>query len=70
MTLRFDYSLDFANLDFRAHPELYRVGFGEQGVLSVQPYKGDILPHWRFKTPEVARESTRAILGLFLAYKA
>lgn len=29
----FDYDLDYKNLDLRAHPELYRVGRGEQGVL-------------------------------------
>ena len=40
----FDYSLDYAHLDLRAHPELYRVGVGEQGVLLVQPYKSEFLP--------------------------
>ncbi|MFO0840869.1 MAG: DUF4385 domain-containing protein [Gemmataceae bacterium] len=66
----FDYSLDFDGIDFRRHPELYRVGVGEQGVLLVQPYKGEIVPHWRFKTPDVARESAAAIHGLYLKYKA
>jgi hypothetical protein len=28
----FDYSLDFKSIDFRQHPELYRIGKGEQGV--------------------------------------
>ena len=55
----FDYSLDFKTLDFRKHPELYRIGRGEQGVLSVEPYKGEILPHWRFKTPPEARANRR-----------
>ena len=64
----FDYSVDFATTDFRMHPELYRVGRGEQGVLSVEPYKSEILPHWRFKTPEIAEESSAAIYGLFVAY--
>ncbi|SDY03701.1 DUF4385 domain-containing protein [Hymenobacter psychrophilus] len=64
----FDYDLDFTAVDFRRHPELYRVGKGEQGVLLVQPYKGEILPHWRFRTPEVARESADTIYGLFEAY--
>ncbi|UOG74984.1 DUF4385 domain-containing protein [Hymenobacter tibetensis] len=64
----FDYDLDFRTVDFRKHPELYRVGKGEQGVLLVQPYKGEILPHWRFRTPEVARESADTIYGLFEAY--
>src|SRR4028119_2157649 len=65
---QFDYSLDFKNIDFRQHPELYRVGKGEQGVLLVEPYKGEILPFWRFKTPEIARESSSKIYSLFLEY--
>ena len=64
----FDYSLDYKNLDLRAHPELYRVGVGEQGVLLVEPYKSEILPHWRFATPEVARESSEAIFAMFRRY--
>ena len=47
--MTFDYSLDFEKINFREHPELYRVGKGEQGVLLVEPYKSEILPHWRFK---------------------
>jgi hypothetical protein len=46
----FDYSLDFKSINFRERPDLYRVGKGEQGVLLVEPYKGELLPHWRFKT--------------------
>ncbi|OGX80936.1 DUF4385 domain-containing protein [Hymenobacter glacialis] len=64
----FDYTLDFHTLDFRKHPELYRVGRGEQGVLLVQPYKGEILPHWRFKDAAAATESSETIYGLFEAY--
>ncbi|MEH2377347.1 MAG: DUF4385 domain-containing protein [Nostoc sp.] len=64
----FDYSLDFKNIDFRQHPELYRVGKGEQGVLLVEPYKSEILPYWRFKTPEIARESSEKIYEMFLVY--
>lgn len=64
----FDYSLDFKNLDFREHPELYRVGKGEQGVLLVEPYKSEILQYWRFKTPEIARESSDKIYQMFLEY--
>jgi uncharacterized protein DUF4385 len=65
----FDYSLDFENTDFREEPHLYRVGKGEQGVLSVEPYKSEILPHWRFRTVEVARESSAKIYEMFLGYK-
>ena len=64
----FDYSLDFKTLDFRQHPELYRVGKGEQGVLLVEPYKSEILPYWRFKTPDIARESSEKIYQMFLDY--
>jgi hypothetical protein len=66
----FDYSLDFKNIDFRKHPELYRVGKGEQGVLLVEPYKSEILPHWRFKTPAIAKRSANKIYKMFLEYKA
>src|SRR5438270_5049135 len=64
----FDYTLDFTATDFRRHPELYRIGKGEQGVLLVEPYKGEILPHWRFKTVAEARASSSTIFGLFEGY--
>lgn len=64
----FDYSLDFKQINFRDHPELYQVGKGEQGVLLVEPYKSEILPHWRFKTPEVAKQSSQKIYQMFLDY--
>ncbi|MED3931775.1 DUF4385 domain-containing protein [Priestia megaterium] len=67
--MAFDYSLDFEHIDFRKHPEKYRVGKGEQGVLLVEPYKSEILPHWRFRTPEIAEESADAIYQIFLTYK-
>ncbi len=65
----FNYDQDFKEIDFRKHPELYQVGIGEQGVLLVEPYKGEILPHWRFKTPDIARESSSFIYGMFLGYR-
>ena len=64
----FDYSLDFKTIDFREQPELYRVGKGEQGVLLVEPYKSEILPHWRFKTVAEANVSSAKIYKMFLAY--
>lgn len=66
----FNYDLDYKHADLRKTPDLYRVGVGEQGVLLVEPYKSEILPHWRFKTPEEARVSARAIRKLFRKYKA
>ncbi len=70
MALKFDYTLDFKRTDFRRRPELYRVGRGEQGVLLVEPYKGELLPHWRFRTPEVARESAAKIFELYEGYRS
>ena len=64
----FDYTLDFKTIDFRQHPELYRVGKGEQGVLLVEPYKSEILPNWRFKDPAIARQSADLIYQQFLHY--
>ncbi len=61
--------MDFENTDFRENPHLYKVGRGEQGVLSVEPYKSEILPHWRFRTEEIARESAAKIYSMFLEYK-
>ena len=66
----FNYDLDFEHIDFRQHPELYRVGKGEQGVLLVEPYKSEILPYWRFKNPAIAQVSADQIYNLFLNYKA
>ena len=70
VSAEFDYSPDFKTVDFRLHPELYKIGRGEQGVLSVEPYKSEILPYWKFRTPEVARESAEKIFALYEGYKA
>lgn len=69
MKKEFDYEQDFNTLDFRKNPELYQVGRGEQGVLMVEPYKSEILPHWRFKTPAIAEVSAKAIMALFEEYR-
>lgn len=55
-------------VDYRKNPEQYRVGKGEQGVLICEPYKSEILAHWRFKNPEVAKKSAAAIFCLFETY--
>jgi hypothetical protein len=68
--MTFDYALDFSTIDFRKQPELYRIGKGEQGVLLVEPYKNEILPHWKFKTAREARNSARRIYQIFLDYRA
>jgi hypothetical protein len=69
MSKSFNYDKDFALIDVRKHPELYQVGKGEQGVLSFEPYKSELLPHWRFKTPAIAEKSAKEIFKMFNAYK-
>ncbi|MBL8158972.1 DUF4385 domain-containing protein [Candidatus Saccharibacteria bacterium] len=62
------YADVYRSTDFRQHPERYVIGRGEQGVLMAEPYKSEILPHWRFATPEVARKSATKIYEMFLQY--
>lgn len=63
------YAAKYRDINFREHPELYEIGRGEQGVLLAEPYKSEILPFWRFATPEAAQESAENIYDLFLEYK-
>lgn len=56
------------DIDYRNHPELYRVGKGEQGVLICEPYKSEIGKYWRFKDAGIAQESSTKILELFQQY--
>jgi hypothetical protein len=65
---RAEYRKRFDGVDFRREPEKYRIGRSEEGVLSVEPYKSEILPHWKFKTPDVAETSAAKIYEMFLDY--
>lgn len=56
------------DVDYRKHPDLYRVGKGEQGVLICEPYKSEIGQYWRFKTPDIAQQSSERIFNLFEDY--
>lgn len=47
----------------------YQIGRGEQGVLTFEPYKSQLLPHWRFRTVAIARESSEALWEKFLEYE-
>ena len=69
MQAAFNYTLDYKKLNLRNEPSLYRVGKGEQGVLLVEPYKSEILPFWRFRTPELAAISVQQIVGLYQQYR-
>jgi hypothetical protein len=63
------YADQYRGIDFRREPERYRIGRGEQGVLIAEPYKSELLPHWRFATPEKAQASAEKIFQMFLDYK-
>ena len=67
----FDYDLDYKKLDFTDEEtrKLYRIGRGEQGVLLVRPYTNDICTHWKFRTPEIAVESSNKIFAMYLDYR-
>lgn len=64
-----NYADAYRDIDFRKHPEKYKIGRGEQGVLMAEPYKSEILPYWKFATPELAEASAAKIYSLFLEYK-
>jgi hypothetical protein len=63
-----NYANDYRNIDFRKHPELYKIGRGEQGVLIAEPYKSEILPHWKFASIPIAKESAEKIYAMFCEY--
>ncbi|PIA89104.1 hypothetical protein CB0940_06716 [Cercospora beticola] len=46
----------------------YEIARGEQGVLTFEPYKSILLPHWRFRTVPVAEESSKTLKGAFDHY--
>ena len=58
------------DINYREHPERYKVGKGEQGVLICEPYKSEIGQFWRFKDEEIAKESSQKIWALFNQYIA
>ena len=68
--LNFDHKSYFwkKDIDYRAHPELYKIGKGEQGVLICEPYKSEIGQHWRFKDSKIATISSDQIFTMFLSY--
>jgi Domain of unknown function (DUF4385) len=63
-------SYPYDGVDLRKHPEEYRIGRGEQGVFHAEPYKGELLPLWKFRNEEAARESSEAIYQKFLEYRS
>ena len=56
------------DVDYCQHPEKYKIGRGQQGVLICEPYKSEICAHWRFKTVPEAKISSQKILGMFYSF--
>jgi hypothetical protein len=46
----------------------YRIGRGEQGVLTYEPYKSILLPLWRFRTVALAKQSSEDLWAKFEEY--
>ncbi|WP_435333826.1 DUF4385 family protein [Haloarchaeobius sp. TZWWS8] len=57
------------DVDYRAHPDRYEIGRGEEGVFKVQPYKSELLPLWGYADRETAEESGQAIYQRFRQYE-
>src|ERR1700684_2006874 len=49
----------------KSHLMAYRIGRGEQGVLTYEPYKSFLLPHWRFRTVPIACTSSENLWEKF-----
>ena len=56
------------NVDYRDNPLEYRIGRGQQGVLICEPYKSELYPLWKFKTPNLAQQSCDMIYNKFMEY--
>jgi hypothetical protein len=46
----------------------YKIGRGEQGVLTFEPYKSALLPLWRFRTVPIAQKSAADLWDKFETY--
>ncbi len=57
------------DIDFRKYPEKYRYSPDEKGVFKVEPYKGELLPLWRYRDEEAALKSSRAIRKKYEEYR-
>lgn len=60
----------FDGVDLRREPARYRIGRGEYGLFHAEPYKSELLPLWRFRTPEIARTAAEALYQKYQQYRA
>jgi hypothetical protein len=59
---------DANNHTLPLNPLTYPYTPNEKGVLTVEPYKSLLLPKWRFRTADIARESSAELWASFLEY--
>ena len=52
----------------KSHLMTYRIGRGERGVLTYEPYKSYLMPRWRFRTVQIARTSSDTLWNIFLEF--
>lgn len=64
-----DYADAYQSIDFRKYLGKYLIGRGEQGVLMAEPYRSEILPYWKFATPDKAEKLAKKIYSVLEQYR-
>lgn len=57
------------DIDFRANPDEYEIGRGEEGVFKVEPYKSELLDFWGFADRETVDEAGENIHRKYREYR-
>lgn len=61
---------DFSDdIDYSKNPDKYISTRNSQGVYIVEPYKSDLLPIFKFSSPEKSKRSASRLFNKFLDYK-
>lgn len=61
---------DPRDIDYRAHPELYKILRGEMNVFKTQPYSDELKVLWRFKDEATARRSSAQLYERFEGFRS
>ena len=56
-------------INYKLHPELYRIGKGTKGVFSVEPYHSELHDYFRYKKLGEAKDSVDLLLQKFRKYR-
>lgn len=60
---------DPRDIDYRAHPESYKILRGEMNVFKTQPYSNELKALWRFKDEATARRSSAELYAKFEEFR-